>query len=309
MISKIEFYAMGSQMSALLETFSLAGEEALEQVPTWFEEWEQALSRFRPDSELSVLNDSPGFPAPVSDVLWDALQAARRAHKDSSGLVTPTVLPALERAGYDRSFERMGEGPGAGSAGPLPSAGSLEQVTFDPIKRTVQLPMGVRLDLGGIGKGWAAQRAMQRLSAFGPALVDASGDLAISARLLDGLPWQVGLSDPFDPERNLALLRLGRCGVATSGRDVHRWFKDGVWQHHIINPLTGRPAETDIISATVLAPDAMRSEMAAKVVLIQGSREGLSWLEEQAEMEGLIVLEDGETVETSGFDEYRWRES
>jgi FAD:protein FMN transferase len=305
---KIEFYAMGSQMSALLETYSLAGEEALEQVPAWFEEWEQALSRFRPDSELSVLNDSPGFPVPVSETLWGALQAARKAHQRSQGVVTPTILSALERAGYDRSFEQIGEGPAPGSGRALPSAQSLDQVAFDPVKRTVLLPVGVHLDLGGIGKGWAAQRAMQRLSAFGPALVDASGDLAISAPLIEGQPWQVGVSDPFDSERDLAMLGLGRCGVATSGRDVHRWFKDGAWQHHIINPRTGRPAETGIISATVLAPDALQSEMAAKMVLILGSREGLRWLEEQPEMEGLFVLENHETVETSGFDAYRWRE-
>ncbi len=308
MMKKVVFFAMGSAMSALMETVSLAGEDALEQTPAWFEEWEQALSRFRPDSELSVLNDSPGYPMPVGEALWDALQAARRAHRLSRGLVTPTVLTALESAGYDRSFELVVDGPSRAGSGSLPNAQSLDQVVFDPVKHTVLLPPGVRLDLGGIGKGWAAQQAMQRLSAFGPALVDAGGDLAISATLMDGQPWQVGVGNPFDPEQNLALLRLGRCGAATSGRDYHRWFQDGVWQHHIINPRTGRPAQTDVVSVTALAADALLSEMAAKTALILGSQEGLRWLEGQPEMEGLLVLESGETVETSGFDNYRWRD-
>ncbi len=308
-MKKIEFYAMGSHMSALLETYTLAGEDTLEHVPAWFEEWEQALSRFRPDSELSVLNDSPGYPMPVSETLWDALQAARRAHRGSGGLVTPAVLPALEQAGYDRSFERVLEGQSASASRPLPDAGSFDQVVFDPLKRTVALPFGVRLDLGGIGKGWAAQRAMQRLSAYGPALMDAGGDLAVGVPLADGHPWPVGVSYPFDPEKSMALLALQHCGAATSGRDYHRWHKNGAWQHHIINPRTGLPAETDVVSATVLAPDALQSEMAAKTALILGCREGLSWVEHQAEMEALLVLENGETVETPGFDRYRWREA
>ncbi len=307
-MKKIDFFAMGSGMSALLETHSLAGEDALEQVPEWFEEWEQALSRFRPDSELCILNDSPGYPVPVGDVLWDALQAARQAHQRSQGLVTPTVLSALERAGYNRSFELIEEVSRPSGTGSLPSAQSLGEVTFDPFKRTVMLPVGVRLDLGGTGKGWAAQHAMQRLSAYGPALVDAGGDLAISAPLAGGTPWMVGVSSPFHADENLTLLGLGGSGAATSGRDYHRWFKNGAWQHHIINPQTGRPAETDVISATALAPDALQAEMAAKMVLILGSREGLRWLERQEGMEGLLVLENQETVETPGFDHYRWRE-
>ncbi len=299
---------MGSHMSALLETYTLVGEEMLEQAPAWFEEWEQALSRFRPDSELSVLNDSPGLPVPVSEILWDALQAARQAHRRSGGLVTPAVLTALEQAGYDRSFERVLDSANPEDARPRPNPGSFDKVVFDPLKRTVMLPFGVRLDLGGIGKGWAAQQAMRRLSVYGPALVDAGGDLAIGAPLADGHPWPVGVSSPFDPEGSMALLALSHCGAATSGRDYHRWRKDGLWQHHIINPRTGLPAETDVISATVLAQDALQSEMAAKMALILGSREGLRWIEEQAGMQALLALDNGETVETNGFDQYRWRD-
>ncbi len=218
------------------------------------------------------------------------------------------MLNALEQAGYDRSFERLGESAGEAGPGPMPDAGAFERVAFDPVRRTVKLPPGVRLDLGGTGKGWAAHQAMKRLSAFGPALVDAGGDLAASGPPMRGSAWPVGLADPFDPDEDLAMLALGKGGAATSGRDHRRWRKNGTWMHHIINPITGRPAETNVISATVLAPDALQAESAAKVALILGSREGLRWLEGQQGLDGLLVLEGGETVETPGFDRCRWRE-
>jgi thiamine biosynthesis lipoprotein len=89
---------------------------------------------------------------------------------------------------------------------------------------------------------------------------------------------------------------LGRCGVATSGRNYRRWQRGGAWKHHIIDPRTGEPAETDVLSATVIAPTVLEAEVAAKVVLILGSREGLAWLGAKPNYAGLVVLEDGQIV-------------
>jgi thiamine biosynthesis lipoprotein len=279
----------------------------LSTVPEWFEEWEQCLSRFREDSELNRLNGSGGVETPVSYTLYSVFQSAREAERRSCGLVTPAVLDALLEAGYDRSFDDLRPTRSYGSQ-PAP----VLQNTFKSVKLnasipSLQLPVGLRLDFGGIAKGWAAHQAMQRLKVYGPALVDAGGDIAISGLQEDGQPWPVGVADPHHPDSDLEVLKLGRCGVATSGRDYRRWKQDGKWKHHLIDPRTGLPAETDVLSSTVIAPTVMEAEMAAKIVLISGSHEGMAWLDSNPSFAGLLVLEDGQRIYSKRFEQYVWR--
>ena len=96
----------------------------------------------------------------------------------------------------------------------------------------------------------------------------------------------------FNPENDLEMLYLAGEGVATSGQDYRFWNLNGTRMHHIIDVRTGRPAESDVYSVTVVAPDVIQAEMAAKVVLILGSEEGLSWLEDQPDHAGYIVRMD-----------------
>jgi thiamine biosynthesis lipoprotein len=298
---------MGCQMLAILDAPVPRARPKLAHVPEWFESWEQSLSRFRESSELSQLNRSPGVPVEVSQTLWSVLQAALRAEEQSGGLVTPAVLEALERAGYDRSFdtlERRGERQNGTLVAEAAPAIALSQVKFEPESRRVRLPVGLRLDFGGVAKGWAAQQAMQHLSPYGPVLVDAGGDIAISGLQADGSPWVIGVADPMEPDSDLATLSVGKCGVATSGTDYRRWKKDGAWQHHIIDPRTGLPATSDVLSATVVAPNVMDAEVAAKTALILGSLDGLGWLEAHPAYAGLLVLGDGQRLISSRIEAY-----
>ncbi len=309
MITKQEFRAMGCQMLAVLDNPSPRSQARLAQVPGWFEEWEQCLSRFRNDSELVQLNQSAGMPVQVSQTLWEVLQVAIEAEKSSEGLVTPTVFHALVQAGYDRSFEILS--PAQSSApeygmSPLPLT---DVIRLDPATHSVRLPLDMGLDFGGVAKGWAAHKALRKLQAYGPALIDAGGDIAISGLQADGNPWPVSIANPFDPDADLGLLMLGKCGVATSGRDYRRWRLNGSWKHHIIDPRSGQPAETDVISATVIAPTVLEAEVAAKVSLIKGSEAGLSWLSANPNLEALLLLENGQQRYTEGFERYLWSEA
>lgn len=304
---RIEFHAMGSRILVLVDTSSDVTETALQQVPVWFEEWEQVLSRFRPESELSQLNRSTGQPVLVSKTLWDVFQTAQDAEQFTNGLVTPTVLDSLILAGYDRSFELM---PDA-----LPS---LEALAFvpdptttigcDAIARTLFVPEATHLDLGGVTKGWAAHQAALRLSEFGSALVDAGGDIAISGPRPGGDPWPVGINDPVLPGTYFEVLQLESGGVATSGKDYHRWLQGGTWQHHIIDPRTGLSATTDVLSATILAPTVLEAEAAAKAVIILGSEDGMDWLEADPSLAGVLVLDNSERLYSHKMDDYLWRE-
>jgi thiamine biosynthesis lipoprotein len=307
-MKSIEFHAMGSRIQTLLDDTSDEAQEMLNGLPSWFEEWEQVLSRFRSGSELDRLNHSDGRPVAVSQTLWEVLQAARSAEQFTGGLVSPTVLDALVWAGYDHSFESM-QAVRMGYSYEMPViADATGVIVWDAPTRSLVRPASVHLDLGGIAKGWAADQAVQRLSCIGPALVNAGGDIAISGPQNDGQAWPVGVEDPFNNATHFETLKLVRCGVATSGKDYHRWLKDGLWSHHIIDPRTGLPAYTDILTVTVVAPTVLEAEAAAKAVLILGSQAGLEWLEADDGLAGLLVLEDGNRIYSRNMEKYLWRD-
>jgi thiamine biosynthesis lipoprotein len=304
---------MGTGILAMLD--SERESPALLEVPTWFEEWEQALSRFRLDSELTRLNSNSCVPTQVSQTLWDVYLCALEAEALTGGLVNPLVLNALVRAGYSQSFDQRsrdssanafsspfgGELTEAFTAGPLPSLTSLSSDTSAGV---LCLPDGVGLDFGGVAKGWAAHKAMQRLNVAGPALVSAGGDIAVSGQQSNGEPWPIGVEDPFGSADILETIYLEDGGVATSGRDRRRWIHAGVPQHHVIDPRTSLPAQTDIFAVTVIASTVMRAEAMAKAVMISGSQTGLEGLEGTEELAGLLVLENGQRLYSRNFEKY-----
>jgi thiamine biosynthesis lipoprotein len=304
MLQRLPFRAMGGEMLAILEGDMDSPPTILNQVPDWFEEWEQALSRFRADSELSRLNRTFDQPVEVSDALWDVFQYSLSAETITNGLVTPTVLDAMLEAGYDQNFDTLPRYQNQHGLQVLSAVNPLSVVTWDEKSRTICLPYGVHLDFGGIAKGWAAHQTAERLQEYGSALMNAAGDIAISGPLANGEPWKIGVRNPFEQDTDFETLKLNRCGVATSGRDRRHWTQNGLPRHHIIDPNTGQPAETDVMTATIIAPTVMEAEAAAKAVLILGGEDGLKWIESDPMLAGIIVLENGHTFYSQRIKEY-----
>jgi FAD:protein FMN transferase len=301
------FYAMGSQITISLSKDSPEIQAALRQIRSWYQRCEKTLSRFLATSELSRLNEQSGQSVTVSPLLGSVLRAALRGANQTGGLVSPTLLEALESAGYDRSFEKIN--PTNIPNRPAPASSGLDtwrsiQLEVCDRQYKVRVPPGLRLELGGFAKGWAADRSAHRLGRIAPALVNAGGDIAVSGPSADGLPWQVGIGRPEDPSRQLAVLPLLRGGVATSGRNYRRWKLDGRELHHLIDPRTGLPAATDVVTASVIAPSALQAEIGAKAVFILGSRVGLEWLAARPRLAGILVLESGAILCTPGLEPY-----
>jgi len=306
MVHRLHFRAMGTDMLVCVDNGSDQSPVELADVPVWFEEWEQTLSRFRVDSELTRLNQATGQPVPVSETLWQIFQSAVIAEKATGGLVTPTIAGAVLESGYDRDFNLM-VGQVLDPAAHEPSAAqSLSAVTCDESTRSICLPSDIQLDFGGIAKGWAAEKVVQRLKHLGSALMNCGGDIAMSGSLLDGNPWEIGIYKPFDRSSGyIGMMYFTQsCGVATSATDRRRWMQGDMVRHHIIDPNTGLSAESDIISATIVAPTAVEAETAAKSVLIRGSVEGLAWLEADPNLAGLVILEDGQVLYSQRIREY-----
>jgi thiamine biosynthesis lipoprotein len=282
----------------------------LPEVESFFGEVEAELSRFRPDSGLSRLNASAGEgPQPVSAMLSAVLRMALEMRVSTDGIFDPTVLPALKAAGYDRSFElvraRRDEAAGSGSQATTGRAEvarrDVASVLLNTSQRTVELPVGVQIDLGGIAKGWTVDRAVGLLGAWGAALVDAGGDIRATAAP-GGEPWPVAIEDPFHPDTDVVVVRLNDEAIATSSTLRRNWQIGGRQMHHLIDPRTGRPGESELVSASVVAPTTVRAEVAAKVALILGRDEGRAFIEKSG-LDALFVDRDGR-LETVGRERF-----
>lgn len=252
-----------------------------------FEEAEAELSRFRPDSGLSRLNAAAGLgPQTVSPLLWTALNRAVEAARQTLGLFDPTVLDLLRAAGYDRSFELLDGSSDTLGPSAKPSCG-WHQIRFYDSVGQVELPAGVGIDLGGIAKGWTVDRVAVSLATHGPVLVDAGGDIR-AIGMPGGEPWPVAVQDPFDETRDCAVLALNGGAVATSSIGRRRWQRNGQTMHHLIDPRTGQPSDSDLHTVTVLADTAEEAEVSAKTVLMLGTQAGASWLKRR-DLRGLLI--------------------
>jgi len=304
-MTKKVFEAMGSRITAVLEGAETLTAAELDKLPQQFQDWESALSRFRPDSEINRLPSSSGENLRASPTLCAVLAESIRAAEYTGGLVTPLVREALLAAGYEGSFEGGNFSP----APELPAKIRIpdwRKLRSDPSLGRIGVPKEARLDLGGIAKGWAADRTAARLGRHGPALIDAGGDISVNGPRADGSPWPIGVGNPFAENNLLLTLGLSAGGVATSGRDYRKWIQSGRMRHHIIDPRTGESAETDVFAATMIAPSAILAEAGAKAALILGSRDGAAWIEGHPELAGMLVLDDRRIVYSRRFSDYIW---
>ncbi|HEX6664616.1 MAG TPA: FAD:protein FMN transferase, partial [Gaiellaceae bacterium] len=255
----------------------------------------RVLSRFDARSDLSRLNRSSGAWVDVDKRLVDALAAALRARTDTRGRFDPTILPALAAAGYDRSFELLTER----AAMPLDGWRAGAHIDVDSSSRRARVERGTAVDLGGIGKGFTATRALHAMRAAWPALtgalVDLGGDIAVWGTPPEGGPWRVDIADPRGPDRVAGTLELTSGGVATSGRDTRR-FGPRQRLHHLIDPATGAPAVAGPLSVTVVAASATEAEAYATALAIVDVEDARDQLASRPDVAALLIPLLGEPI-------------
>ncbi len=299
------FDAMGSEVRLIVEGQSPRDSAlaAAARCERFVADFEAALSRFVDDSELSVLNRDQRSVVPASGLLRTAVSAGLWAARRTGGLVDPTILGALEAAGYRDSLKgvepaRLADAllvaPARRPAGPSVSR-AWDAFEVDEVAGVIRRPPGVLFDTGGCGKGLAADMLADRLTGFTRFVVDCGGDIRVQAAG-DAEPFEVEIEHPLTGERaHVLTLRSG--GVATSGMNVRVWRRsNGSFAHHLIDPSTGEPAWTGLVGATALGATALEAETLAKAALLAGPAGGRELL---AEHGGVLVHDDGD-VETVG---------
>jgi len=260
------------------------------------ERCERSWSRFLPDSDLAALDAHHGQVVEVTPLLALALERCASLWDETGGAFDPTILDALERAGYDRSFELLADDGPAPRANAAPGFGDVE-VDFDT--RRVRLPRGTRLDLGGIGKGLAADLVAEGLVDRGArsAFVSLGGDLRVAGEVPeDG--WRVPVERPVTDEILFHhTLRDGALVQSTCA--LRSWRRGGRSFHHIIDPVTGTSATTDVHTVIVAGSEAWRAEGLAKAAIVRGRASGGRLLRD-AGVDAWLLDGDGAVTRSKG---------
>ncbi len=249
------------------------------------------LSIYKPESEFSRLNRAAGVETlTVSLQTMEVLEASRRFYEMTEGAFDPSVGPLM------RLWKLQGEGrvPSPAEIDSVRALVGFSKVFLEPRRRRVFLPEGMRLDSGGIGKGYAADLAREALRRRGirQGMVDLGGNLA----LLGGGPgrrgWSIGIRNPLERDRIIGVLEITDGAVATSGQYEQYVVKDGKRLGHILDPREGKPAE-GMLSATIIAPDATTTDGLSTGVFVLGPERGLSLVERIPGVEAVIVTDPG----------------
>jgi FAD:protein FMN transferase len=291
------FRAMGSAASVSVVG---NGPELLSLAHARVEALEARWSRFLPTSEVSALNAARGAPRVVSAETFELVARGVDAWRLTSGRCDPTVLGDVLRAGYTTSFDAR---PAVAHASATTLTRGCAGIVLDAGTRTVQLPAGTGFDPGGIGKGLAADLVVAELLAAGAegACVNLGGDVRVAGTPPEA-SWAVAIEHPIRPDP-AAVVHLADGAVATSSRLGRRWATSRGPAHHLIDPVSGRPAEVSVAAATAVAATGWQAEALAKAAFLAGAPAGAALLEDLGAA-GLLVDDDGAVLTNASFGVY-----
>jgi len=275
-----------------------AGEAAIAAVMAEMHRIDRQMSPYKPESELSWINrEAAEHPVPISQEMFEILSRSIKFSELSGGAFDIT----FSSVGYLYDYRRHIKPSDKEIEQALPGI-NFRHILLDAQNRTVKFARrGVRIDLGGIGKGHAVDNGISLLKKHGitQAIITAGGD----SRVLGdkgGRPWMVGIRDPRRKDNMVAVIPLINSAISTSG-DYERYFEaDGVRYHHILNPKTGRSA-TGVHSVSVIGPDATTTDGLTKPVFILGPEKGLRLIESIPGVDAVIIDAEGKMFYSSGL--------
>jgi thiamine biosynthesis lipoprotein len=299
-------YAMGTVMTH--KAFGPFAEDALAAVSREIERIETHLSRFLPDSDISRVNRSAGVKS--EQVGPDAYEVLAKALEFSSkfpGCFDVTIQPLINLWKTARVSSTV---PDQRSIWQALSLVNDRDVLLDPLEQTAGLKKaGQSIDLGGIGKGYAGDQITGIFEEYGiaSAYSNLGGNVVAWGAKPDGAPWRVGIQHPRQERKIIGVVSAMNQSVVTSG-DYQRFYTDqqGKRRHHILDPLTGYPAESGLISVTIVSEDSLAADALSTIVFVAGMEKGLEFLKRAPGCEAVLVDADLRVFITGGL-KYRFQ--
>ncbi len=296
-LRNITFEAMNTRIELACMTEESAAPEIERISIDRFRAAEDRFSRFKASSELCQLNRVAGARCLVSDPMLEVLLLAEYYRNATKGTFNPLILNALERAGYHETFDHVKQR----TAYSFPMDGinviNRAEPFIDPIMKSIKLVPQSRLDLGGIVKSWTVKglaAELRRRHRVSRGFINAGGDLAAwgSASENDD-PWVIGIEDPWDAKAELGVIALRTGAVATSSKLGRQWPTSRGTMHHLIDPSSMMPSDSEVVQCTVVGPDIVECEIWAKTLCIRGVKDGLALMSRNASRcEALLFTSD-----------------
>ncbi len=305
-----EFQAMGTEVEIWVHADPARLVSLCDQGERLVQECEQRWSRFRPDSELSQLNRVADRPCIVSPETFRLVQIAVEGWHQTDGWFDPTVGSSMTAAGYDRPFDSLGGAtiPEVAEARHLPCPGAAGIRLWSALG-AIELADGIQLDLGGIAKGFTADLAVEQLLAAGASgvVVSVGGDIRVGGHppTPNGWPIQIETRQRHSHGADSGSLIVGLCEGAVCSSTVHkrRWHGPQGAEHHLRNPRTGAPMDSDLASVTIVAATAVQAEILTKYTLAQGLDGAQRTMADNA-VTGLVVTADDRIVHLPGLEPF-----
>lgn len=287
-----ELFAMDTVMT--LEAYGANAGTALDAASAEIERLDALWSISSTDGEIARLNADK--QATVSEDTANLLSRAKAISEDTDGLFACTIEPVMEAWGFTSGNYQV---PDDGTLQTLLSHVDDTQIEIDG--STIRVPADVKVDLGGIAKGFTSDRVMEIFSDSGveSGIISLGGNVQTLGTKPDGSLWRVGIQDPADTSQILATLEVADKAVITSGGYQRNFEQDGVTYHHIIDPRTGYPADSGLTSVTIVSSDGTLADGLSTSLFIMGRDEAIRFWQSHKEDFDIILVETDGTVTIS----------
>lgn len=286
---------------SIVDKDSLSAEQNINIVIAEISRIESLISDWKPDSQVSQVNQNAGIkPIKVNREVFELTQRAIK-------------LSEITHGGFDVSFAAMDRiWKFDGSMTEMPSAEAIKKsvakvgyknIILDSIQSTIFLKLpGMKIGFGALGEGYATDKCRAIMIAKGvkAGIINGSGDMSTWGKQPNGTPWKIGITNPFNPEKLLAVVPLEQQAVTTSGSYEKFVVFDGKRYSHIINPATGYPA-TGLCSVTVFGPDAETANGLSTSLMVLGQKDGLVLLQKYPNYSCLMITDKGKVIKSKNF--------
>lgn len=299
----LETYSMGTNI--LQRVYGDNGEEALKLAVEELERLEKLLSFYRPSSEISLINQRAGMDyTTLSAEAFYIIKKAKEYSKLSSGAFDITMAPVIELWGIFTKKQRV---PNRDEISRAKALVDYKDILIDEGASAVMLKSeGQKIDLGGIAKGFAADKVLKIYKDKGikSAFINLGGNVLVLGDKPGGTKWSIGIQNPFEPRGVcIGAVAVTDKTVVTSGDYVRYFEKDGMRYHHILDPRTGCPSASEVMSVTVICDTSIDADALSTAVFILGLHDGLKLIEGLSFADAIIITKDKKVYATKGIEE------
>ncbi|GAB6138392.1 FAD:protein FMN transferase [Halanaerobaculum tunisiense] len=296
-------YLMGTKVR--MKAYHSAPGQVLKDSFSIVEDLEAKMSSSITDSEVNQVNQAAGQKkVQVSADTYQVIKKSLEYAQLTAGSFDPTIGPLVDLWGIGTENAQV---PTDKQIKDRLSGVDYKQVELFPANKQVFLKQpDMKLDVGGIAKGYAADQVIDLWQKQGveSGFISLGGNVSVLGAKPDGSPWKVGIQDPKEPRGNvMATVEVRDKTVVTSGNYERYFVEDGVRYHHILNPQTGRPAKKGIISSTIITDNSFDADTLATAVYVLGVKEALKLIRDLPEIEALLINQDKEVYLTSGLED------